>query len=76
MKLTLTIQDVKLKDTGDLVQMVFGTLNASAPDKDGTYDRKKNINFTVPLDNIKGLRKISRNIQVEALKLKQSVRFS
>lgn len=74
MRLILTIQDVKLKDAEEVTRMIFGTLNVETPDKDGLYDKKKAINFTMPLDNVRGLKKIVRNIQVEALHLKQAER--
>lgn len=73
MKLTLTIQDVKTKE--GLMQAVFGTLNVSIPDEKGKYDNKKDINFVTNIKEIKGLPKIVRNIQVEALALKNQERL-
>lgn len=74
MRLILTIQDVKLKDTDELKQMIFGNLNVSVPSAEGVYDNKKNINFVMPLEDIRGMKKIVRNIQVSALALKQQER--
>jgi len=73
MKLILTIQDVKTKE--GLMQAVFGTLNVSIPDEKGKYDNKKDINFVTNVKEIKGLPKIVRNIQVEALALKNQERL-
>lgn len=73
MKLTLTIQDVKGPE--GLFKGVFGTLNVSAPDSKGVYSKKEDINFTAPIDNIKGLAKIVRNIQVEILAAKHEERM-
>lgn len=68
MRLILTIQDVKTKE--GLTRGLFGTLNVSKPDKNGVYDKKHNQSFMCNLNEIKGLPKIVRNIQVSVLGLK------
>jgi hypothetical protein len=70
MRLKLTIQDVKTEE-GDLIKVVFGTLNNSIPDNKGVFDKKQDINFTVALESIKGLPKIVRNLVLDATILKE-----
>lgn len=68
MRMTITIQDVNTKD--GLTRGVFGTLNISKPTKDGKYDKASDINFVCNVNEIRGLPKIVRNIQVSVLGLK------